>query len=181
MRFAPVAAAVTTCAVLTVMGGCGNTYYQTRYHPDSLEEAQAHRLSRHDDPMMYEVPSQPPALVEPRPRVCGRPGEGFPPLAIVGVHKDPMGVDSIQPIPVGGYDRRPLEIESPTKPIVPRVYGMYDPLARGPLVPLGIDPVGRYDGRPVSRTGAVSTSFIPVVAGYRRDEVIWCNPAAEKR
>jgi hypothetical protein len=153
---------------LVLLGGCGGDrlYYQTRYIPTSSEQVYSitEQATWSGDHEVYELPAPPPDLNgEHRPRVnCAAPGPKFKVTAQVGL-SDEADHSYFTPdhIPAGAYDER-IQLTGPTTAMHGPRTAAYDNDPYAPGLPAKVDngPVGCYDGRPQSITGA-GTNTIP--------------------
>ncbi len=152
--------AILAAAALT---GCASQnerlYYQTRYLPTEGGDAiySAHERSRWiGDTEIYELPASPPGLDEHIARNdCRTPGVRFKPQTIAGWRDggdDQPGAGAIDEI--GDYDSRP-RVVSPLGPDYRLPIAAQGDEDHGPgLVDRPGYPIGDWDGRPRSTTGA---------------------------
>jgi hypothetical protein len=166
-------------AALT-LAGCGNNtiYYQTRYVPTSSDEAfsPASQLAWSGDREVYELPAEPPAVDEDRPRIdCKQPAEVFKGQQIVGLTDNaPAYPDPNPPIALArSGDEPPSSALQPVKPLDLARFGDEDIV--GAREPIGHPKVGITDPGPFPVVSSGKENP-PLDLAKTRDADDWCEP-----
>ncbi len=171
---------------VVVLGGCAdNVYYQTRYVPsEGGAFSGMDGMFRREDPEVYELPANPPALASDdedrahRPRVdCRAPGVRFKARRVAGSGEPEAESRSTnEGLVVARLSDDPAAVVSPRPDPRPAIVGIHEeyrygaPESRGPI------PVAGTEDRPVSMraTGIDRRPARPIAAIGDRDD--WCPP-----
>jgi hypothetical protein len=166
-------------AAVALLAGCGDSmaYYQTRYIPSSGDEySAASQLSWQGDREVYELPAEPPAVDESRPRVaCKEPGEVFKGQGIIGLTDNaPPYPDPNPPIALArSGDESPAGALPPVKAVPVADWGELERV--GAREPIGPTQVSATDQGPYPFE-ASGKNVEPLNMAKTRDSDDWCPP-----
>ena len=167
-------------AATALLSGCGDSmvYYQSRYVPASSDEAfsPASQLSWQGDHEVYELPAEPPAVDESRPRVdCKQPAEVFKGQGMVGLTDDaPPYHDPNPPIRLANQgDDEMVAALPPVKATPVAKFGEMETV--GAREPVGPTPVGGSAKGPFPFEASGKNNE-PLTMAATRDSDDWCAP-----
>jgi len=179
-RFLQAGALGLTALAMLMMTGCGDStvYYQTRYVPTSSDEAfsPASQLGWSGDREVYELPAEPPAVDEDRPRIdCKQPAEVFKGPTIVGLTDSaPAYPDPNPPIALARTGDEELQAGLPPVKVLP-IAKFGDPDVVGAREPVGVPPVASTDHGPFPVVSSGKNNP-PLDLAATRDSDDWCAP-----
>ena len=143
-------------AILALAGCAGNdAIYSTRSMPTSAEDSYSGgaRFLWTEDPEVYELPANPPAIDDHRPRLRGQaPGQRLKSNPVAGM-SDPLPASSARGdvTAVATISDRPDPLPLPPLPGNAPLAAIHHETVPGPRESMGLIPLGGTEDRPASQ------------------------------